>query len=211
MLLKRQISMGLNPAVPSPLSHGPGEDGGTGREPVASSVTVAEQAAAVAALYQASALGMVRLAYVMIGDLSAAEDIVQDAFCGLYRRWSHLHNPDKALSYVRSSVLNACRSALRRKRPEVCGEAPANDPDQLQAQWSGEEAAITEERRRTVMAALRTLPDRQREVLVLRFYLDLSEAQIAAQMGIGQSTVRSSAHRAIAALSRTLKNLEETP
>ena len=124
MLLKRQISMGLNPAVPSPLSHGPGEDGGTGREPVASPVTVAEQAAAVAALYQASALGMVRLAYVMIGDLSAAEDIVQDAFCGLYRRWTHLHNPDKALSYVRSSVLNACRSALRRKRPELCGEAP---------------------------------------------------------------------------------------
>ena len=55
------------------------------------------------------------------------------------------------------------------------------------------------------------LPARQREVLVLRFYLDLSEGQIAAQMGIGQSTVRSSAHRALATLSRTLKDLEETP
>ncbi len=211
MRLKRQISMGLNPAVPSPLSHGPGEECGTGREPAASPVTVAEQAAAVAALYQASAPGMVRLAYVMIGDLSAAEDIVQDAFCGLFRRWMHLDNPDKALSYLRSSVLNACRSALRRKRPELSGEAPASDLDQLPAQWSGEEAAITEERRRTVMAALRRLPARQREVLVLRFYLDLSEAQIAAQMGTGQSTVRSSAHRALAALSRTLNDLEETP
>lgn len=207
----RQISMGLNPAVPSPLSHGPGEECGTGREPAASPVAVAEQAAAVTAIYRSSALGMIRLAYVMIGDLSAAEDIVQDAFCGLYRRWMHLENPDKALSYVRSSVLNACRSALRRKRPELSGEASASDLDRLLVQWSGEEAAITEERRRTVMAALRTLPARQREVLVLRFYLDLSEAQIAAQMAIGQSTVRSTAHRALATLSRMLKDLEEKP
>jgi RNA polymerase sigma-70 factor (sigma-E family) len=207
----RQISMGLNPAVPSPLSHGPGEERRTGRDPVANSEAVAEQAAAVAALYQASALGMIRLAYVMIGDLSGAEDIVQDAFCGLYRRWQHLDNPDKALSYVRSSALNACRSALRRKRPELSGEAPASDLDRLLVQWSGEEAAITEERRRAVMAALRTLSARQREVLVLRFYLDLSEAQMAAQMGIGQSTVRSTAHRALATLSRMLKDLEEKP
>jgi RNA polymerase sigma-70 factor (sigma-E family) len=207
----RQISMGLNPAVPSPLSHGPGEEGGTGREPTASTVTAAGRAVAVTALYQASALGMVRLAYVMIGDLSAAEDIVQEAFCGLYRRWTHLDNPDKALSYVRSSVLNGCRSALRRKRPALSGDVPPGNLDQLPTLWSGEEAAISEERRLGVMAALRALPARQREVLVLRFYLDLSEGQIAAQMGIGRSTVRSSAYRALATLSRTLQDLEETP
>jgi RNA polymerase sigma-70 factor (sigma-E family) len=195
------MSMGPNIPVPAPLSHGPAAEGRTGPGPAAE-----QAAAAVTALYQANALGMVRLAHVMIGDLGAAEDIVQDAFCGLYRRWPHLADQDKALSYVRSSVLNACRSALRRRRPELSADVPASEGDHVSSVLSGEAAAISKEQRRTVMAALRRLPGRQREVLVLRFYLDLSEAQIAAQMGIGQSTVRSSAHRALAALGRMLED-----
>jgi DNA-directed RNA polymerase specialized sigma24 family protein len=70
---------------------------------------------AVTALYQAQALGLIRLAVVMLGDRAAAEDVVQDAFCGLYRRWHALSDTDNALSYVRSSVINGCRSALRRR------------------------------------------------------------------------------------------------
>ncbi|HUC57869.1 MAG TPA: SigE family RNA polymerase sigma factor [Streptosporangiaceae bacterium] len=166
--------------------------------------TVSELAAdQVTALYQANALGLVRLAYVLTGDAGVSEDIVQDAFYGLYRRWHHLSDPAKALPYVRSAVLNACRTRLRRKRPEVTCAAPAETQDPA----SAETIVIGHEQRRTVMAAIRTLPARQREVLVLRFYLDLSEAQIAAQMGIGQSTVRSSAHRAFAALGRKLKEM----
>jgi DNA-directed RNA polymerase specialized sigma24 family protein len=69
--------------------------------------------AAVTALYQAHALGLIRLAYLMLGDTAAAEDVVQEAFTGLYRRWAQLSDPAKALPYVRSSVLNASRSQLR--------------------------------------------------------------------------------------------------
>jgi DNA-directed RNA polymerase specialized sigma24 family protein len=69
--------------------------------------------AGVTALYQAHALGLVRLAIIMLGDRPAAEDVVQDAFFGLYRNWGGLSDPAKALTYVRSSVLNGCRGALR--------------------------------------------------------------------------------------------------
>ena len=69
----------------------------------------------VTALYHAHALGLIRLAHIMLGDRAAAEDVVQDAFCGLYRNWSRLADQAKALPYVRSSVLNGCRTALRRR------------------------------------------------------------------------------------------------
>jgi DNA-directed RNA polymerase specialized sigma24 family protein len=72
-------------------------------------------AATVTALFAVNGLGLAKLAYVMIGDREAADDIVQDAFSGLYRRWEHLSDPGKALAYVRSAVLNSCRSALRRR------------------------------------------------------------------------------------------------
>jgi RNA polymerase sigma-70 factor (sigma-E family) len=154
--------------------------------------------AAVTAVYQAHALGLVRLAHVMLGDRAAAEDVVQEAFCGLYRRWDRLAGPDKALVYVRSSVLNGCRSALRRKsRSEMSGlgQPPA---------VSAESAVLAGEERRQVMRLLRRLPDRQREVLVLRFYLELSDAEIARQLGIRPGTVRSTTSRALAALARAL-------
>ena len=72
-------------------------------------------AAAVAALYQSHAVGLIRLAYLMMGDRPGAEDAVQDAFTGLYRHWDRLADPDRALAYVRAAVLNGCRSALRRR------------------------------------------------------------------------------------------------
>ena len=155
--------------------------------------------AAVTALYEAHALGLVRLAYVMLGDRAGAEDVVQDAFGGLYRRWDQLSDKERALQYLRSSVLNGCRSALRRlRRADVGGVA------QPPPAASAEAAVLTSEERREVMRALRLLPDRQREVLVLRFYLDQPEAAIAQAMGISQSTVRSTAHRALVKLGQLL-------
>ncbi|MBV9094114.1 MAG: SigE family RNA polymerase sigma factor [Streptosporangiaceae bacterium] len=154
--------------------------------------------AAVTAVYEAHALGLVRLAHVMLSDRAAAEDVVQEAFCGLYRRWDRLAGPDKALAYVRSSVLNGCRSVLRRKSRSDIGEV--SQP----LATSAESAVLAGEQRRQVMRLLRQLPDRQREVLVLRFYLELSDAEIARQLGIGPSTVRSTTSRALAALARAL-------
>jgi len=165
---------------------------------------------AVTALYQAHALGLIRLAHIMLGDRPAAEDVVQEAFCGLYRRWAKLSDPDRALPYVRSSVLNGCRSVLRKTgREQAWAPAPgaedgAGDSGD-RAAGSAEAAVLAGENAREVMRAVRRLPRRQREALVLRFYLDLTDAEIARDMGISPGTVRSNVHRALAALARTLE------
>ena len=162
----------------------------------------AEAQAAVTALYQVHAVGLIRLAVVMLGDRAAAEDVVQDAFAGLYRRWDHLSGQDRALGYVRSSVLNGCRTRLRaRVRDERLAAA---SPATLAAA-SAEEMVLVGEEHAAVLAALRRLPHRQREALVLRYYLDLSEPEIAASMGIGRGTVKSTTSRALAALGRLLE------
>ena len=157
---------------------------------------------AVTELYEAHALGMIRLAHIMLGDRQAAEDVVQDAFCGLYRRWSSLADPASAVHYVRSSVLNGCRTVLRRRGAsqvshDLLGQQPTVS--------SAEAAMLTGEERRAVIAALRRLPSRQREALVLRFYLDLSAEEAATTMGIGPSTVRSATARALTSLGRMLQ------
>ncbi len=152
----------------------------------------------VTALYEVHALGLIRLAVVMLGDRPTAEDVVQEAFCGLYRRWSALSDPAKALSYLRSSVINGCRSTLRRRNRRLAG--PAWDP----AGESAESAVLVSEEHRQVLAAIRRLPSRQREALVLRFYLDLGEEEIAASMRISRGTVKSTISRGLAALGRIL-------
>jgi RNA polymerase sigma-70 factor (sigma-E family) len=155
--------------------------------------------AGVTALYQAHALGLIRLAHIMLGDRQNAEDVVQEAFCGLYRRWSHLSDTSRALQYLRTSVLNGCRSLQRRRA------GPRAEPSDGQPAVSAEATVITGEERREVMRALRRLPARQREALVLRYYLDLSAEEIAGTMGIGPSSVRSAIHRALASLGRMLQ------
>jgi RNA polymerase sigma-70 factor (sigma-E family) len=158
--------------------------------------------AAVTALYQVHAVGLIRLAVVMLGERPAAEDVVQDAFCALYRRWEHLADTGKALSYARSSILNGCRSELRRRiRNE---RRAAREPGPADTA-SAEVVALVGEEHREVLGALLRLPRRQREALVLRFYLDLSEPEIAASMGISPGTVKSTTSRALSALGRLLE------
>ena len=156
--------------------------------------------AAVTRLYQGHAVGLIRLAVVMLGDRPAAEDVVQDAFAGLYRRWTHLADPGKALPYLRSATINGCRNELRRRV-----RARRRPAEAVADAASAEFAALVGEEHREVLAALRQLPARQREALVLRFYLDLSEPEIAAAMGISPGTVKSSTARGLAALGRLLQ------
>ena len=165
-------------------------------------IPAADARTAVTALYQVHAVGLIRLAIVMIGDRQAAEDIVQEAFYGLFRRWAHLADQDKALRYVRSSALNGCRSELRRR---IRNERRATRDTVPADAESAEYAALVGDEHREVLAALRRLPGRQREALVFRFYLDLSEPEIAAAMGISQGTVKSTTSRALAALGRLLE------
>ena len=157
---------------------------------------------AVTALYAAHALGLIRLAVVMLGDRPTAEDVVQDAFYGLYRRWHALSDTTNALAYVRSSVINGCRSALRRRVRQFANVAA----DQPGESASAESAALLSEEYRQVLLAIRRLPSRQREALVLRYYLDLDEAEIAASMRISRGTVKSTTSRALAALGRILED-----
>jgi RNA polymerase sigma-70 factor (sigma-E family) len=157
---------------------------------------------AVTQLYEAHALGMIRLAHIMLGDRQGAEDVVQEAFCGLYRRWSHLSDPGRAVHYVRSAVLNQCRSVLRRR---ITSQAPHGLAGRSEPARSAESAALGREERDEIMRAVRQLPPRQREALVLRFYLDLSAEETATTMGISPSSVRSATHRALASLGRMLQ------
>ena len=154
----------------------------------------------ITALYRAHALGLVRLAFLMTGDQPAAEDIVQDAFLGLHRRWDTLVDSGKALSYVRSCVLNGCRQIHRVKYRK-----PKFRPDPPEDIESAENIVILGEANRAVLAAIRRLPARQREAVVLRYYLDMSEDQVAQAMGVARGTVKSAASRGLAALARMLK------
>jgi RNA polymerase sigma factor (sigma-70 family) len=175
----------------------------------------------VTALYQAHALSLARLALVMLGDRSAAEDVVQDAFLGLYRRWDRLADPAVAQSYLRTSVLNGCRTALR-TRPrhgvladggdahEAAAAGSSHAPPQSRSLSlslsleSAEATVVHHEEHRAVLAAIRRLPARQREALVLRYYLDLTEEQTADAMQVSRGTVKSATSRAIAAVGRML-------
>jgi len=153
----------------------------------------------VTALYQAHALGLLRLAVMMLGERQAAEDVVQDAFLGLFRRWSALNDPERALAYVRSSVFNGCRTVLRKRARNR--QFTLADPDAE----SAEALVVLSEEHREVLAALRRLPDRQREAVALRYCLDMTVGDAARAMGVSEGTVKSATSRGIAAITRTLK------
>src|SRR4051794_2407569 len=166
-------------------------------------VTVAWDAdQAVTALYSANYRSLVRLSVLLVRDIATAEEVVQDAFVAMHSAWRRLRDPEKALSYLRQSVVNRSRSVLRH-RAVVEKYAPKGLPD---AQ-SAENGAITELERTEVIKALGELPTRQREALVLRYYADLSEAEIANTMGISRGAVKSHTARGMAALRTVLEQM----
>ena len=169
------VSMALEEALPTP--------------------TAAE---AVAVLFRAQYLPLVRLASLLLGDRGAGEEVVQEAFVKLQLGWGRVRDPERAPAWLRSTVLNGARSRLRRRRvrsslrslpaPATSSAAPA------------ETAVLAVEAHQRMITALRHLPLRQREALVLRFYLDLSEAETAAAMGLSAGSVKTHVHRGLAAL-----------
>lgn len=156
---------------------------------------------ALTVLYTAHHRSLVRIAGLLLRDTDAAEEVVQDAFVGLYRRWRRLRDPDKAVAYLRQSTVNGARSALRRR-----GTAWRALPRLLPVD-SDPDVATQVAAHRTVIDALAHLPERQREVLVLRYYADLSEAQIADLLGISRGAVKTHASRGLAALRPTLETV----
>jgi RNA polymerase sigma-70 factor (sigma-E family) len=156
----------------------------------------------VTEIYHGEYKSLVRLAVLLVHDVPTAEEVVQDAFEAMHTAWRRLREEEKALSYLRQAVVNRSRSVLRH-RTVVDRNAPKPAPDEP----SAEHGALALIERSAVIAALRTLPDRQREAVVLRYYADLSEADIAATMGISRGAVKSHTARAMAAL-KTILELE---
>ncbi|MCB5168324.1 SigE family RNA polymerase sigma factor [Streptomyces bambusae] len=165
-----------------------------GRSPAAAPPTVS-------ALYHAHRLRMVRLAVLLVDDLATAEDVVQDAFTALYRRHGeHIHDVDNALGYLRTAVVNTSRSVLRRRRT-----ARAWTPPPPAVVPSAADHVVLDEAHREVLAALGRLTPRRRQVLVLRYWAELSEAEIAQTLGISRGSVKSNASRALDALEKILE------
>jgi RNA polymerase sigma-70 factor (sigma-E family) len=173
---------------------------GTAEAPVSGQTWDADEA--VTQLYAAQYRALVRLATLLLRDVGAAEEVVQDSFVAMHGSWRRLRDHDRALAYLRQAVVNRSRSALRH-RTVVQRHAPAPMPDHESAEHGALEALEREE----VIRALHRLPRRQREVLVLRYYVDLSEAQIAEAIGISRGAVKSHASRGMATLRL---NLEQT-
>jgi RNA polymerase sigma-70 factor (sigma-E family) len=168
--------------------------------PEARPTASAEAWAAVTEIYRTEYQSLVRLAFLFVHDQPTAEEVVQDSFEAMHHSWQRLRDSKKALAYMRQSVVNKSRSVLRH-RTVVDKNAPKPAPDEP----SAESGALTLLEREQVIAALRRLPERQREALVLRYYGDLSEADIASAMRISRGAVKSHTARGMSALRSILE------
>jgi RNA polymerase sigma-70 factor (sigma-E family) len=184
-------------------AHGPDEPA-RWPKPAGRAANAADPTPSVTDLFRDHHLELVRLALVMVHDLATAEDVVQDAFERLHRGWPSLRQPENSLSYVRSCVLNGCRSVHRRAAvarkhaPRLATPVTATRPD----------GASDRADRGEMVAALRHVPRRQREVLVLRYYLDLDVSEVADTLGISPGSVRSNTARGLAKLARVLQEAQ---
>ncbi|GAA3812645.1 SigE family RNA polymerase sigma factor [Streptomyces coacervatus] len=192
--------MSLEGAGADALGWGRTEGGGAHTPRTAGGEAAEEQGiGSFAVLYRAERLTMVRLAAFLVDDPHVAEDVVQDAFTGLHAHWHRLRDQEAAVHYLRRAVVNKARSVLRRRRTARGYVWPTATPEP-----GADQGALMAEEHRRIRRALTGLPRRQREVLVLRYWSDLSEAQIAATLGISAGTVKSTASRGLKALEAAL-------
>ncbi len=158
--------------------------------------------AAVVALFDAHYAGLCRLAALLLDDPGQAEEAVQEAFLATFVGWRRLRHPERAHAYLRAAVVNQCRSRGRRRTTEqrknrVVWAESATDTGVADVERTGDVLAVR--------GAVRRLPARQREAVVLRYYADLSEADVAKALGCSVGTVKSQLSKARATLSRLLE------
>ena len=156
--------------------------------------------AVLEAVYARHLRSLLRTAVLLVDEPAAAEDVVQEAFVRAFATWHRLEDQAKALAYVRRIVVNLCRSALRR-RGVMRRHAP-RPPDPV---GSAEDAALVALEGEAVVRALRSLSRRQREAVVLRYFLHLSEVEMAAAMGVSTGSVKAYASRGLDELGRRLE------
>jgi len=167
--------------------------------PTAPGVTGQAADEAVTAAYQTHYDALVRTAAMLVGDVATAEDVVQESFIAMHRSWWRLRDPSRVVPYLRRSVINNSRSVLRR-RAVADRHLRTRAPDLP----SAEESALVGVQRSSILEALSALPSRQREVVILRYYADLSEAEIADALGISKGAVKSHTARAKGSLRTVL-------
>lgn len=148
-------------------------------------------------LYLDEYRSLVKLASLLLDDRGACEEVVQDAFVKTLVAWPGLRDQSKAPAFLRSAVLNGARSRMRRL------SVARRHPDAVAGPVDGADRELVEHA--VVVAELRKLPSRQREAVVLRYYLDLSEADIAEAMGCSPGSVKTHLHRALATLATRLE------
>jgi RNA polymerase sigma-70 factor (sigma-E family) len=162
-----------------------------------------DRTAAVSELYAAHYRRLVGLASLLADDRGSAEEVVQEAFFALYRQWRVLRDPSAAVAYLNRCVVNGGRSRVRQGRRQAAAmPLVAVEPRTLA---SAEQDAMVLDELARVRRQIRALPRRQREVLVLRYYLDQSEAEIAETLGVSRGSVKSYASRALTTLGRALE------
>jgi RNA polymerase sigma-70 factor (sigma-E family) len=158
---------------------------------------------AVSILFVAHHRRLVGLAALLVDDRETAEEVVQEAFAGLHRRWKHLRDPESAVAYLNAAVVNGGRDRLRHGR-RVMVALPRMVPV-AEGLGSAEHDAVKHDEAGRLWAAIQALPTRQRQVVVLRYYLDQSEAEIADTLHVSRGSVKKHASRGLAALAHALE------
>ena len=161
-----------------------------------------ERAELLDVLFRRHYAALLRLAVVMLGSREAAEDVVQDAFVGLHRHWRSLRDPEAAEAYLRSAVLNRCRSWVRR---QVTQRAPRPLRLVREHEESPEETTVARQEAESLVSVMRTLARRQREVLACRYVLELSVAETAQLLQISEGSVKAHTHRGLRVLQKRIE------
>lgn len=157
---------------------------------------------AVATLFDRHYAGLCRLAFFLLDDHAMAEEAVQEAFVRTFSGWHRLRHPERAHAYLRAAVVNQCRSRGRRRLREQRGNRRLTQSEP-EGSWDTERSADAI----AVLEAVRSLPLRQREAVVLRYYEDLPESDVASALGCSVGTVKSQLAKARASLALRLDDL----
>lgn len=188
------VPPGTLPAPGASISGAPATDEGAGADaerPVVAGTTVDH----LTETYQAHYRSLLGLAALLLDDTASCEDVVQEAFIRVHSARNRVRDRDKTLAYLRQTVVNLSRSALRRR---ILGLKLLSKP--MPDMASAEEGAYDQLERDDLIRAMRGLQRRQREVLVLRYFADMTEVQVAETLGISLGSVKAYGSRGIAAL-----------